>query len=124
MQIFWIGAGGFLGAVSRFLATGTVQRLLGRSAFPWGTFAVNISGCLLIGFLGGIGEGKNLFSDHARSFLFIGFLGGFTTFSTLGYETFGLFRDGQSLAALANMGLQLTLGLGAVACGLFAARWV
>jgi CrcB protein len=117
MKILLVGCGGFLGAVGRYLAGGLVHRLFGGPVFPLGTLAVNVSGCLAIGFLAGLSEARGVFSPEARVFLLIGLLGGFTTFSSFGYETFELMRDGEMLPATANVALQLGLGLGGVWAG-------
>ena len=94
-----------------------MQDFLHILSLPAGTLTVNILGCLFIGLLGGLSESRNLLSQEARALLLIGVLGGFTTFSTFGYETVQLLRDGQSLAAFSNIGLQVCLGLAAVWIG-------
>jgi CrcB protein len=76
-----------------------------------------VVGCLLIGFLAGMAESRAAFTPEIRLFIFVGILGGFTTFSSFALETFALARDTQTVAALANIGLQLALGLGAVWIG-------
>ncbi|PID40897.1 MAG: fluoride efflux transporter CrcB, partial [Proteobacteria bacterium] len=111
MELAIIGLGGFIGAIFRFLVSGGVQALLKSAAFPAGTMAVNIIGCLLIGLGGGLMESRQLFSPEWRAFLFVGVLGSFTTFSTFGLETFNLARGGQWLPALSNVGISLILGL-------------
>lgn len=116
-EILLVGAGGLLGSVSRYLVSGWVQRGVGGALFPWGTLAVNLVGCLVIGLLTGLVEVRQLFSAGTRVFLLIGFLGAFTTFSTFGYETYGLARGGEGLRALGNVGLQLAGGLVAVWLG-------
>lgn len=102
IKLLIIGSGGFLGAVFRyFLITGVTaftERISGVNSFPFGTLAVNIVGCFLIGFLGGLIEYKQLFSSEVRLFLFIGLLGGFTTYSTFGYDAYNLLREGRSLS--------------------------
>ena len=112
-----VGCGGFIGTVARYLVAGWAQGLLKGASFPLGTAVVNILGCLLIGFLGGWSEGVHAFTPGTRLFLFIGVLGGFTTFSTFGYETLALLRDGQLFYALAGVGFNLFVGLGAVFIG-------
>jgi CrcB protein len=89
-----------------------------------GTLTVNISGCLIIGFLGGLSETREIFTPEIRALVFVGFLGGFTTFSSFGYEVFFLIRNGQTGAALANLGLQLIFGLSAVWAGFALSRFV
>jgi len=112
-----IGAGGFVGSVLRYLVAGWIQHLSGRLFFPWGTFGVNVLGCLGIGLLGGWTETIKALSSETRLFLIIGLLGGFTTFSTFGYETIALVRDRQFLAAVGNVMLHVFAGLGAVWLG-------
>ena len=113
-RIVLVGAGGFLGAICRYLISGWVHRMLPFSGFPYGTLTVNILGCLLIGFLSGLAETRNVLGPEARLFLLLGLLGGFTTFSTFGYETLALARDAESLKALANIALHIAACLGAV----------
>lgn len=107
--LVFVGAG--IGGVLRFLMGPAVQRLYNGWSFPIGTFSVNMLGCLVIGFLGQLAETKGLFQEDTRLFLFVGLLGGFTTFSSFGYETFQLLRDGNILYAVANSGLHVVLGL-------------
>jgi CrcB protein len=105
----FIGAG--LGGMARYLLSTTVHRLSNDWIFPLGTLAVNMLGCLLIGLLAQISEARGLFSSEARLFIFVGVLGGFTTFSSFGYETFQLLRDGQYWYAACNAVLQVVIGL-------------
>jgi fluoride exporter len=109
-----VGLGGAIGSAARYLLSGAVHRLLEGALFPIGTLAVNVAGCLLIGFLGGLAETRGMLGGEVRLFLMIGCLGGFTTFSSFGYETLQLARGGQALMAMMNVGLQLGLGLLAV----------
>ena len=117
LLILLVGVGGFFGAVMRYVVTNWVQDFFHVLSLPYGTLTVNLLGCLIIGFLGGLSESRNLLNQEARALLFIGVLGGFTTFSTFGYETVQLLRDGQSLAAFSNIGLQVCMGLVAVWIG-------
>lgn len=123
-NLLFVGAGGGLGAISRYIISGLVYRMLGTSAFPYGTLTVNVMGCFLIGFGGGLMESRQLFTPEARLFVFTGMLGGFTTFSTFGYESFNLARDGQMTGVLLNIGLHLLLGLAAVWAGNLLSRLV
>ncbi len=113
MMPHWIlaGFGGFCGSAGRYLISGAVHRLVPAARFPWGTLVVNLIGCFVIGLLGGLSEQRGLFNSETRTFLMLGVLGGFTTFSSFGYETLQLFRAGQAGAALGNVGLQVLLGL-------------
>jgi CrcB protein len=101
-KILLIAMGGGAGSVSRYLIAGWAQRLT-AGAFPVGTLAVNLLGCLLVGFLGALFAGPYLIREEYRFALMVGFLGGFTTFSTYGLETFSLTNDGQLTAALVNV---------------------
>ncbi len=106
----------------RFLASTAVQKACNGWAFPLGTFVVNISGCLLIGFLAQLAESKNLMEPEFRAFFLIGILGGYTTFSSFGYETLQLIRSGEFVYAAANAVLQVVLGLVFVWLGTVLAR--
>ena len=113
-KLFIIGIGGFIGSVSRYVLNGVVRNILGKPYFPFGTLAVNIIGCLLIGFLGGFSENRQVFSPEIRLFIFIGLLGGFTTFSTFGYEVFNSLKGGHMMFFFLNIVLHLILGIAAV----------
>ncbi len=113
-KLFLAGIGGFIGSTLRYAATGYVQQLSRSIDFPYGTLAVNVIGCLVIGFLSQLAESRGMFTAESRTFVFIGILGGFTTFSAFGNETMNLWRDGQNTLALANVAAHLFLGLGAV----------
>jgi CrcB protein len=115
--ILLVGVGSFFGGVFRYGLSTWVHKLLDNPWFPYGTLAVNALGCLALGFLAGLAEARAAFTPETRLFLFVGVLGGFTTFSSFALETFSLARDTQSLAALVNIGLQLFLGLLAVWLG-------
>jgi len=115
--ILLVGVGSFIGGALRYGLSTWVHSVLDNPWFPYGTLAVNASGCLAIGFLAGLAETRMGFTAEARLFLFVGILGGFTTFSSFALETFSLARDTQSVAALVNIGLQVVLGLLAVWVG-------
>jgi CrcB protein len=112
-----VGSGGFLGALARFGLSGLVHRKFPLTTFPLGTLGVNLLGCLLIGVITGFAESRQLFSPEFRIFALIGVLGGFTTFSTFGYETFVMLKDDKYLLAVANVGLHVILGLALVWLG-------
>ena len=117
-----VGAGGFAGAVLRYCIGLAAHRIPGGAHFPYGTLLVNVLGCFAIGILGGMVEAREAFGPDGRLFLFVGLLGGFTTFSSFGYETAQLFRSEGSVLALLNIGLHLVLGLVAVWVGLLVTR--
>lgn len=117
-----VGVGGLIGTLARYGLGGLIARMKGGSTFPLETLVINVAACLAIGYLAGLSETRGLFGPSARGFLFVGLLGGFSTFSTFGYETFHLLRDGQLGAAMGSVALQVVLGLGAVWGGFVAAR--
>lgn len=114
-------AGGGIGAVLRFaLALWVDERA--PVAFPWGTLAVNVSGCFLIGLVASLADEQHLLTPLMRLFLVAGVLGGFTTFSTFGLETWRLLEDGLSGFALWNVLASFGATLGAVAAGIWLGR--
>ena len=112
-----VGSGGFIGALARYGLSGLVHRQIPFANFPYGTMAVNLVGCCAIGVVVGLVESRQLFGPEFRTFALIGILGGFTTFSTFGYETFAMIRDAEYLRAAANVGGQVILGLALVWLG-------
>jgi len=117
MNAVVVGSGGFLGAVARYGLSGLVQRHVPLRTFPYGTLVVNLLGCLVIGVIAGLVESRQLFGPEFRTFVLIGILGAFTTFSTFGYETFAMIRDDAYIRAVANVGMHVTLGLALVWLG-------
>ena len=109
-RIFLIGLAGFVGTLARYWLSGVVARRYGET-FPYGTFSVNSLGCLLAGFLFYLMYDRFLTSPASRTVIFIGLLGGFTTFSSYGLQTFTLLRDGEIFLALLNIGLSNIAGL-------------
>ena len=116
MNWLLIGTGGFLGAIARYALSGWVQIRMGGS-FPVGTLAVNVLGCLILGGLMSLVDEHPLLSSNARSFLTIGILGAFTTYSTFGYETAVLVRDRELWLAGLNIFANLVVGLAAIELG-------
>lgn len=116
-NILLVGAGGFIGSVLRYLVSGYVQEFARRLDFPYGILTVNLIGCFVIGLLAQAGEKFGAFSDESRSFIFVGVLGGFTTFSSFGNDTVNLIRQGMMNHAFLNIGSNLILGLLAVWVG-------
>lgn len=88
-----------------------VQKSAGTSVFPYGTLAVNMLGCLLIGLAIGYAESRQLFGDEFRRFVLIGILGGFTTYSTFAYESLALFQDAEYSRAMVYVGGHVIVGL-------------
>lgn len=120
LRTLLIGGFGFLGTIARYLTQGMVQRLMGGT-FPYGTLAVNVIGSFLVGFIATLTLERAAASPLWRSAVLIGFCGGFTTFSAYAYETFELIRTGDPLRGLANLAVQLVVGLAAVWIGYAAA---
>jgi len=112
-KLFLVFVGGGLGAVSRFLVTTALAGKLGN--FPLGTLAANLIGSLLMGLVVGILAGR---ADSVRLFVAVGFLGGFTTFSSFSAETLALIQNGQIFSATANVVVSVAAGLAACAVGL------
>jgi len=115
-RVLLIFLAGGCGCLLRYGLGGAVQRLTG-STFPTGTLTVNLIGCLLIGFLAALFTGPVLIREDYRVAILVGLLGGFTTFSTYGYETVGLTGDGQLRLAALNLLLSNGLGLAAAWLG-------
>ena len=123
LQYLMIGIGGFLGAIFRFFVSTRVQEA-SKSFFPVGTLIVNMLGCLLIGFILGIINNNPLLGLTTKNLLVTGFLGAFTTFSTFGYETFILIRDKKIIQALANVFIQIIVGILAVWLGYIISNFI
>ena len=121
IRLLLIAIGGAAGSLARYLVSGLVQRLT-TPYFPTGTFAVNVIGCLVVGFVGGLATTRSEFSVEARLLLIVGLCGGFTTFSAFSWETLELLRHDAVWRAGLNAGGQLVAGLAATWTGLALAR--
>jgi CrcB protein len=110
-SILLVALGGALGSVVRYKLSGWVFHHTTSWQFPAGTFVVNVIGCLVIGILAGFAVKEDFFSAETRIFLFSGIMGGFTTFSAFGLETFYLLRRGELLVAGSNVVLSVVVGL-------------
>ncbi|HVF25554.1 MAG TPA: fluoride efflux transporter CrcB [Anaerolineales bacterium] len=111
LSVLYVAFGGALGSVSRYLLGAWTQTLSKSIDFPYGTLAVNLIGCFLIGFLSQLVETRSVFTSEERAFIFIGLLGGFTTFSAFGNDTINMLRDGRTFHALANVAANVIVGL-------------
>ena len=121
LQYLWIGLGGFLGANSRYLLQQWAAHRWG-AAFPYGTLLANITGSFFIAFFLTLATGRLSISPQTRLFVAVGFLGGFTTFSSYAFETLSLVgQSGWGAAALNFVGNNL-LGLSGVFLGVFLAQ--
>ncbi len=119
-QLIAIAAGGAFGSVMRYLLSVWVHSFAGRG-FPWGTLAVNVLGCLIMGVLFAL-LAERASNGMLRAGLLIGVLGGFTTFSTFSIETVNLMLEGAFAKAAINMGASLGLCVAATWIGLIAGR--
>ena len=116
-HLIYIGMGGFCGAILRYLISGGVQRWSKSVDFPYGTLAVNLIGCLIIGMLTRLDEIRSIMSPEMRFFIFIGLLGAFTTYSTFSNETMNLINDRRIYAAILYVGTHVVFGLVTVLLG-------
>ena len=121
MNVLLVALGGAIGASARYLLGGFVHEFT-RADFPYGTFVVNMVGCMLFGAVAGVADERFVVGPSTRTFLLIGVLGGFTTFSSYTFETFGLLRDEEYLRALVNAGGQVVIGLLGLWVGYVGAR--
>jgi CrcB protein len=116
-----VAAAGALGALARYGLEGLVSRRA-PGAFPWGTFAVNVTGAFVLGFVFTVMTEQLTVAPWIRGAVTIGFLGAYTTFSTLSFETYRLAEDGALGLAAANALGSLAAGLTAVYLGVVAGR--
>jgi fluoride exporter len=119
VQIYlWIGLGSALGGMARFWCSGVMARLIGET-FPWGTLFVNVLGCLVIGFFATVTapDGRLFVDATTRQFVMLGFLGGYTTFSSFSLQSLALMNDGEWLYASLYIGASVVLCLLAVWIG-------
>jgi len=121
-QCLAVGAGGFLGALARFGFGRFIQGLIDHT-FPVGTMLVNLTGCFILGFFFGFaGDRPLLIGDKIKLGVATGFVGAYTTFSTMMYDTSALSKRGEGWQAMANLALSLILGFWAVRLGDFLGR--
>ncbi len=123
MRMLIVAVGGAIGSAARYWLSGVVQNAT-PTFFPTGTLAVNLAGCLVVGFLGGLAARPEGLGLNARLFFIVGICGGFTTFSAFGFETLKLLNDGQIWQAGLNVGVQLIGGLAAVWAGMTLAKLI
>lgn len=108
-----VGAGGFFGASLRYL----LYRTFISSSFPHATLIINVLGCFAIGFIAAYLHAAKFDSEILRIFLVVGFLGGFTTYSSFGLDSYMLLKGSQFLLLFINVAAHLLLGLAAVFFG-------
>ncbi len=122
-KMAWLCVTGAIGTLCRYGLGGWVQRLI-PTAFPWGTLAVNASGCFLFGIVWSLAEHRMLISGQTRLILLVGFMGAFTTFSTFAFETSQMLDDGEWLLAAGNLLLQNISGVILVLIGIALGRLI
>ena len=116
-----VGLGGGVGSIIRYMAGLYVHRYF-PSTFPWGTLAVNVLGCFLIGLFMGLSERSTSLDPNWRLLLVVGFCGGFTTFSALSMESIDLLQNNQAMTAFLYIGLSVVVGLSATLTGFLLMR--
>ncbi len=116
-----IGIGGFIGSVLRYYSQQLVSRFF-PSTLPFGTLAVNIAGCLIIGIIYGLSERGNTLTPELRLLLATGFCGGFTTFSAFSYESIKLMSDGEWMYLALYVTISVVAGLAATFIGITITR--
>ena len=121
IKLLLIGLAGFVGTIGRYWLSGVVARKYGET-FPLGTLVVNLFGCFLVGLLFYLMQERYLVNQNARTIILIGLLGGFTTFSSLGLQTFTLLQDNQIGLAALNLVASNVIGLLLVWAGYTLAR--
>lgn len=123
LQVLFVALGGAIGSAARYLVGGWFAVRFG-AAFPYGTFVINVSGSFIIGFFLAFAQDRVSISPYWRLFFAVGFVGGYTTFSTFEYEAIRLLQDGEMLlAAVYLMGSVVTGGVAAIA-GIALGSWI
>ena len=122
LKLLLLLSGGALGTFARYVVSGLPYKYF-NSVFPWGTLLVNVLGAFIIGIVWGIFEIKEI-SPNTRTFIFIGVLGGFTTFSTYALETLSLFKEGDVKMAAFNILANNILAIALVFAGFFISKGI
>jgi CrcB protein len=123
LKVLLVAGGGALGATARYLTATGIHFLFG-SRFPYGTMLVNCLGALLLGLFVSLVLERTLNTDHLRLFVIVGFLGGYTTFSSFAWETVALYSNGQWVSALLNVILTNVITIAGIVFGLQLGRMI
>lgn len=110
-NLLYVGLGGATGSILRYLVSRWADRIFPTTGFPIGTFTVNVVGCLILGLLTGLADSRDLLRSEVRLLLMVGLLGGFTTFSTFGYETLTLARGSERWLPFVYTGASVVVGV-------------
>lgn len=121
MQVVLVAIGGAIGAAARYIISNWAANKMG-TAFPYGTMVVNIGGCFIIGLFMTLATDRYIIQSHWRMLIAVGFLGGFTTFSSFSYETVMLMRNTGLFFGIENIFVNLIFGMAATWAGILIAR--
>ena len=123
LGVLLVGIGGFIGSIARYLVGGWFAARFG-SAFPYGTFAINVTGSFIIGFFLAFAQERIWVSPYWRLFFAVGFVGGYTTFSTFEYESISLLQNGEILLGATYMLGSMVIGAIAAIGGIALGSWI
>ena len=123
LGVLLVGIGGFIGSIARYLVGGWFAARFG-SAFPYGTFAINVTGSFIIGFFLAFAQERVWVSPYWRLFFAVGFVGGYTTFSTFEYESISLLQNGEMLLGAIYMIGSMVIGAIAAIGGIALGSWI
>jgi len=123
LGVLLVGIGGFIGSIARYLVGGWFAARFG-SAFPYGTFVINITGSFVIGFFLAFAQDRVSLSPYWRLFFAVGFVGGYTTFSTFEYESISLLQNGEMLLGATYMIGSVVIGAIAAIGGIALGSWI
>ncbi|HEY9006983.1 fluoride efflux transporter CrcB [Ohtaekwangia sp.] len=121
-KILLVGTGGMLGSVARYVTVRSISERI-QAIFPYGTLTVNIIGSLILGIVYGLALRKTDISDNVKLFLGVGFCGGYTTFSSLAWESVSLFNQKMTGISLLYIGISLVMGILALLTGIWLTRF-
>ncbi|HEY9049601.1 MAG TPA: fluoride efflux transporter CrcB [Ohtaekwangia sp.] len=122
-KFFLVGSGGLLGSIARYATVRSVSEKI-QAAFPYGTLTVNIVGSFILGLVYGLALRKTDMNEDVKLFLGVGFCGGYTTFSSLAWESVSLFNQKMAGTSLLYIGASLATGILALVIGIWLSRFL